>query len=230
MRLKFAALLLLICSFAWGQDGAAAENTAPAENSGAGIPLIINKPFVVFNEGISAAWLTKIVKKSDRSNFVDRYFMPGLYVNMKTVNMEPFNSLVRLALYYPLLHSFNRMPQYPQNYFHFAIDFFAGIDFELKMWHFLSFNFSPGLHLLFHNDDRWNYLNMGIGGLAGMELPISRRWTIFIDGIASFDNGNFGTNRDMEPFDIVYQYQLALGVRYSKRLPNQYPYIKPVEP
>jgi hypothetical protein len=91
----------------------------------------------------------------------------------------------------------------------------------------VGLNLSPGLHIFFQNADRWNYINVGLAGRLGIEFPLSSRWTVLINGYASFDNGNFGTNREMEAFDITYQYQLDLGVRYNKKAPNSYSYLKP---
>jgi hypothetical protein len=204
----------------------AAEAPADSEPGAAERPPILRKPFLVLNEGLSAAWMTRIIKQSGRSNFVFRDFMPGLYFGIKTMDMQPLNSVLRLAVYYPAAFTFNGVPQYPVNVLRFALDMFAGINFELDMWRYVRFNLSPGLHLYFQNADRWNYFDVGIAGLAGLELPILKHWTLLVNGIASLDNGNLGTNRNMEPFDIVYQYQIDLGVRYSRRAPNRYSYIR----
>ena len=37
--------------------------------------------------------------------------------------------------------------------------------------------------------------------------------------------GNLGTNARMEPYNFVWQYQVAVGVRYSRKSPNKYSYI-----
>ena len=62
--------------------------------------------------------------------------------------------------------------------------------------------------------------------MAGCELPIAKRWTILVNGFASLDYGNFGTNKNIEPLNYVWQYQLDLGFRYSKKATNSYSYIK----
>ncbi|MDR2404212.1 MAG: hypothetical protein LBD78_09300 [Spirochaetaceae bacterium] len=189
-------------------------------------PRILPKPFLILNEGLTAAWITRIIKQPGRSNFVFRDFMPGLYFGMKTVDMQPLNSMIRFAAYYPAFFTFNNFPQYPVNVFRFALDMFGGINFELYMWRYIRFNLSPGFHLYFQNADRWNYFDVGVAGLAGMEFPLLKHWTLLVNGIVALDNGNLGANRNMEPFDIVYQYQLDLGFRYSKRAANRYSYIK----
>ncbi|MDR0624529.1 MAG: hypothetical protein LBG10_08890 [Treponema sp.] len=186
-----------------------------------------NRPFIIFNEGLTASWLTRIIKQTGRSNFVFKDFMPGLYFGMELTNIKLVTPTLRLAAYYPLTATFNRIPQQPKSPLHMAADFFAGPGFEFNMLKYVRFNFVPGLHFFYQHSDRWNYFNIGLAGLGGFELPLSRGWTILVNGMASIDNGNLGSNKDMEPFDIVYQYQVDLGVRYSKKAANAYPYIKP---
>jgi len=214
----FACMLLLFALNLPAQEG---ETTDPAVLLG-----ITEKPFAVFNYGLASTWLTRIITQSSRNNFVFSEYLPGLYCAMKTVNMEPLNSMVRVAAYYPLMASFNGFPQTPKSYFHFAADLFAGIDIELSMWRLFRFNLSPGLHFYYQKSDRWHYIHLGGGILGGLELPVARRWKVFLDGIITFDNANFGTNKDMEPYDIAYQYQIGVGFRYSKKLENEFPYIK----
>jgi len=81
-------------------------------------------------------------------------------------------------------------------------------------------NAGPALHMFFLNADRWNYFNLGAAAVVGIEAPLASRWTLLVDGYASIDNGNLGTNRQMEPFDIVWQYQVDIGFRYSKKKRN----------
>jgi hypothetical protein len=207
-------------------DEAGPSDPAPAEPAPALAPAG-NRPFVIFNEGLTAAWLTRIIKQTGRSNFVFKDFMPGLYFGMELTNIKLVTPTIRLAAYYPLTATFNRIPQPPKSPLHIAADFFAGPGFGLNMLNYVRFNLVPGLHLFYQHSDRWTYFNIGFAGLAGFELPLSRGWTILVNGMASIDNGNLGGNKQMEPFDIVYQYQVDLGVRYSRKAPNAYAYIKP---
>jgi hypothetical protein len=224
-KISLVLLFLLLLSF-----GIFAEeiksNLVNAEIIDTEFPVIKDSPFVVFNEGLTASWVTRIIRNETRSNFVLTDFMPGAYFGIKTVNMQPLNSIVRVALFYPLSFTFNEVPQVPKNVIRFAVDAFAGIDIELDMWDYVRINMAPGVHFLFQNADRWNFVNLGLGGLVGLELPIAKHWTILLNGMASIDYGNLGTNRTMEPFDIVYQYQIDVGVRFSKRNPNKFSYIK----
>ena len=50
-------------------------------------------------------------KDYGRSNFVWQDYQLGLYCEMQTGNMQPFNSIVRAAVYYPFSHTFNGMNQ-----------------------------------------------------------------------------------------------------------------------
>jgi hypothetical protein len=195
-------------------DPAGAESPAPA------------RPFIVFHEGLSASWLTRITKQTGRSNFVFQDFLPGVYFGMALVNVKYVTPTIRLTAYYPLTSTFNKIPQPPKTPLHFGADFFGGPAFQIDKLKYIRFNLTPGLHLMFLNSDRWNYFNLGAAGLVGFELPVTRGWTVLINGIASLDNGNLGANRLMEPFDIVYQFQVDFGVRYSKKLSNSYSYIK----
>jgi hypothetical protein len=212
--------LLLLCFSSVAQEAGKGEKDkeeAPFR--------IKEKPFVVFDEGVSLAWIHRVEKQSGRSNFVFRDFLPGLYVEARTVNMQPLNSVLRLALYYPAAFRFNGMRQFPIQKLRAAVDLFGGVNFNLNMWNYARINLAPGLHFLYQYSDDWNYVHFGGGGLGGVELPLTSKWTIFLNGIATLDYGNLGSNRHLEPFDVVWQYQIDFGVRYSKRLPNRYPYL-----
>ena len=76
------------------------------------------------------------------------------------------------------------------------------------------------MHMLFLSSDRWNYFNMGGAAVAGIGIAINPGWTFMVNNIFSLDSGNLGGNRYMELFDMTYQYQLSVGVRYSKKLLN----------
>ena len=176
------------------------------------------KLYVTFTYGPTASWLTRIIEQTERSNFVFRNFLPGIYFTTELQNLPLITPEVRAAFYYPLLSSFNHVP-YANSPLNFAGDLFAGARFEIG-WGFFRINGGPGLHLLFLSSDRWNYFNMGAALAVGIELALSPGWSLLIDGFASIDNGNLGTNKQMEPFNITYQYQTALGVRYSKKKRN----------
>jgi hypothetical protein len=179
-----------------------------------------DKPFVLFHEGLSVSWLTRIIKQTGRSNFVFRDFLPGLYCRMELRGTKYGTPTFRLAAYYPLRSSFNGFPQKSRTPLHYGADFIAGLQFQALEMKYLRLNIAPGLHVFFLNSDRWNYLHAGAVCMAGLEAPLTSGWTILLNGLASLDYGNLGNNKVMEPFDIVYQYQINIGGRYSRKTQN----------
>jgi len=171
--------------------------------------------FPTFSYGAAAAWLTRIINQTERSNFVFRDFLPGLYFCAEMRNLPYIVPSLRLAAYYPLISTFNHVPQPSNTPLHYALDLFACARMEME-WKIITVSAGPGLHMFFLNSDRWNYLNLGLGAAAGIEIAINPKWSLLFDGFASLDNGNLGGNKQMEPFDITWQYQLGFGMRYSK--------------
>jgi hypothetical protein len=216
----FAALSLGLSPKAAAQENEAATPElalAPEDAGEIGLLDSDRRIFVQFAQGAAASWLTRIVdqKKEERSNFVFRDFLPGLYFGMELRNIEYIIPTVRIAAYYPLISTFNRVLQKPDMPLHYGVDFFSGIGFEMKLWKFLV-SAGPGLHLFFLNSDRWNYLDLGAAAFVGIELPLNPRWSLLAKGYASLDSGNLWANRLMEPFDITYQYQVDFGFRYKR--------------
>ena len=181
-----------------------------------------DKLFVTISYGFSASWLTRIVTQTERSNFVFKDFFPGLYLGAELRNIQHITPMIRLTAYYPAVSTFNGMIQKPNTPVHFGADLFTGLRFDYEKA-FFRLHAGPALHLFFLNSDRWNYFDMGAAAVAGVELALSPGWTLLIDGTASFDNGNLGANRKMDPFDVVWQYQIGLGGRYSKKMRNHSP-------
>ena len=186
-----------------------ADEPYPQEGSG--------RLFPRFTQGVTAAWLTRIVNQSGRSNFVFRDFLAGLYFGAELHNVKYVTPAARVVVYYPLVSTFNLMPQESKTPLHLGADLFAGIRFEKEIGRLFRISGGPGLHMFFLNSDRWNYLNMGGAVYAGVEFLLNSEWSLLADGFASLDSGNLGGNRRMEPIDITYQYQVDLGFRYSKR-------------
>ncbi len=211
-------IMAVVCTGAVASD---TEQEIPLDPN-TGFPVILNKPFLVFNEGITGSWITRIIKQTGRSNFVFKDFMAGAYFSLETKNMQPVDSMVRFAVYYPLSFKFNGHHQEPKNMLNFAFDLFAAPVFlQMDMWNYLRFNITAGLHFLYQMGDRWNYINLVIGALAGMELPVARRWTMLINGYMSIDYGNFGTNRQLEPYEIISHYQHNKKIQNKQQTNNQ---------
>jgi len=178
-------------------------------------------PYFIFSEGAASSWLTRIIFQTERSNFVFEDFLVGLYFRTDLENFKYFTPMTRLAVYYPLVSTFNDFPQLPKNPLHYGVDLTTGVRFDILEFKYFRLNFGPALHMFFLNTDRWNYFNLGAAVFLGMEVPLTKNWTFLAGAFASLDNGNLGANRQMEPFDVVYQYQIEAGVRYSKKITNK---------
>jgi len=203
------AMMTSVSAFAEDDEAPAPPNTEAKQT------------FLVFSEGVACSWLTRIIKQTGRSNFVFDDFLPGLYFRMDLHTTKNITPMVRIAALYPAISKFNQFPQLPKNPVHFGVDMNLGVNLNLLEFAYFRLNAGPAMHLFFLNSDRWNYFELGAAAFVGMELPIAQRWTLICNGFASVDNGNLGDNRNMEPFDIAYQYQIDIGVRYSKKLENR---------
>lgn len=180
------------------------------------------RPLVfLLSEGATFSWLTRIIKQSERSNFVFKDSLPGMYFRADMLLTKFFTPMVRIAALYPLTSTFNQIPQEPITPLHYGADMNLGVNFNILEFKYFRLNAGPAVHLFFLNSERWNYLDLGAAAFVGTELPLTQNWTIVCNGYASLDNGNLGGNRVMEPFDIVYQYQVDIGARYSKKQINR---------
>lgn len=187
------------------------------------------KFFVMFNYGAALSWINRVKKQSGRSNFVFEDFLVGAYFTAETRNFPKvkwFNLMGRLAFYYPLSYKFNKHPQLIAQPLAFALDVSVFPLFQINIKEVVFINVAaPGFHYLFQKSDRFLYSNVGVAGMLGVELPIAKRWGFLLNGFASYDFGNLGTNSRMEPYDNVWQYQLSIGMRYTKRGPYKKSYI-----
>lgn len=188
--------------------------------------------FLLFDQGATAAWNTRIIKQTERSNFVFEDFLAGLYFTTRTKNFSsllpiklPFELLGRVAAYYPLSHTFNKYPQPPVNMLNFGVDVFLAPVVQINFGDYAYLDLAAGPHFLYQKADRWHYVHLGIGGMLGVQMPLARRWTLLLNGMASLDNANLGSNKKMEVYDLAWQYQASFGFRYSKRAPNVKTYI-----
>ncbi len=190
-----------------------------------GFPVIEKKPFVMFDYGASLGLVTRIEIQKERSNFVRQTHLLGTYVAMQSANMKPVNSMIRLAGYYPIYNTFNGMGQKSKQPVLGAFDLFAGPMLEFDMWKYVFLKGAGGLHFMYQATDRYHLLYLGMGLLAGAELPVAKQWTVIINGMLSADYPNFGTNRQIQPYSVSWNYQLDLGVRYSIKGSHDYSYI-----
>ena len=183
------------------------------------------KPYVTFKYGAAAAWVTRIIEQKERSNFVLKNFLPGAYFTTELQNLLIITPEVRLTAFYPLISSFNSMPQKMKSPLNFGADLFLGARYEIGLG-FFKLSAGLGPHVFYMSSERWYYVNLGIGAVTGFELALHPKWTLLIDGYAFLDNANLGQNKLMEPFKIAYQYQTSFGVRYSKKMLNEPALVK----
>jgi len=224
----FATVLSLLGAQAQNAADVAQTSQTDKLNPKTGFPEITDKPFIMFNEGVVFSQVTRIVYQDDfeRSNFVWQDYSLGMYGEIQTVNMKPVNSIIRVAAFYPFLHTFNGMDQVAKQVLLYAVDIYAAPMFQTDMWKYVRINYSFGPHFFYELSDAYHHIEVGGGSLLGLELPVATRWTILFNGFVSVDYGNLGTNRIIQPYNMVWNYQLELGFRYSKRNPNTFSYIR----
>lgn len=187
---------------------------------------------IYHNGGFAWASITRIQKKSDVSNYVWNDKMVGIFYELQSHDWIKFNEfwslnfMGRLAVYYPYTYTFRDVEQFTKQTILYAFDFFTAPMFTFNFYNYFRANLEPGIHGLYQLHDQWHYVNLGIGAKADIEFPISSRWTGIIGGMVSWDNGNIGSNRDLRPFDYVWEYQIQLGFRYCKKYLNNTSYIK----
>ena len=190
-----------------------------------GFPTIKDIPYLMFDEGITWASITRLEKQEKCSNFVWNDNLVGAYFGFQTKNIQPTDSIVRIAAFYPYAHYFNDVEQTAKQTILYAFDLFAGPLFRADMWKYVGLNFAFGLHYMYQLSDEYHYNYLGLGLLAGTEYPIASCWTVLLDGMFTLDYPNLGSNKVVLPFDYSWQYHFNLGVRYSKKGRNSYSYI-----
>jgi len=215
----FFLLLTTLSSLAFTQKTDTEQKTNNDTSSYTGF-------YLTYTEGVSIANVTRIVKQTTRSNFVWNDSLVGLFVDIQTGNCKPFNYLLRIAAYYPYHYTFNDVEQKAKQTILYAADAFIGPYWELNIWHIAILSVSPGVHYFYQLKDRFQYSNLGIGAFASLEFPISKGFTVVANGIFSYDYGNLGSNAKMQPVDFTWEWQFDIGVRWSKKKRNQYPYFK----
>ncbi|WP_407434529.1 hypothetical protein [Treponema sp.] len=181
--------------------------------------------YVVHGGGISWTRLTRIQLHNDRSNFVWQDDMFGFYYAIQTGNL-PVNFLGKISLYYPYHYEFNKIEQIPKQTVLYAGDLDLGPVWTFPLWEICRVNLSPVVHYRYQLSDKYHHNDLGLGALAVMEFPISKRFTILLNSEFSYDCGNLGSNRQIQKFDHVWAYTFDLGLKYTKRHPNSFYYIK----
>lgn len=194
------------------------------------IPQIVNSFLnlnLVFDEGVSYCQLTRIEKLEDRSNFVRETMMAGPFFQLQTVDFSFIDYMFKISAYYPVYSAFNGMKQKSKNMFNYAINAYLGMVYTDTQFGYINLNYSLGLHYMFQVTDEWFMHYVGLGGMVGLQIPLTKGWSIIESNFIAFDNPNLGKNRSIQPFDAAYQFQIDLGVRYSKRCKNGVYVINP---
>ena len=181
---------------------------------------------IIFDEGLSYAQLTRIEKMENRSNFVRENMMAGAYYSVQTTGLPGIDFQLDVSAYYPFYQAFNGMKQKTRNMIPYAFDGFFGAQKTFKQFRYIYINCALGMHYMYQLTDEYHMSYLGLGGAIGVELPVSKRWTIINRNYFSYDNANLGSNKQIQKFDAAYQYHINLGVRYTKRVLNEYPYIR----
>ena len=220
-------LILAITIFLLSSALAFAQETQTDEplNEKTGFPEITDKPYVMFNEGLSFAMVNRVEKLEDRSNFVREDYMLGIFGQMQTVNMKPMDSILSLSLYYPVYHTFNGMKQESKQFLLYAIDLYYGLLINMDMWKYVNIKMSGGLHYMYNLTDEYHMHYVGPAILLGLELPLAKNWSIIVNGFASLDYPNLGTNYKIQPFDFSWQYHMNTGFRFTRLGANKFSYI-----
>lgn len=218
--LAFLVILPLLPVFS--QNAESSEELDPVT----GFPVIKEKPYLMFDWGAAVNFNTRIKFQEKRSNFVMKDMMVGAYFTMETVNIKPLDSITRIAAYYPLSGTFNGVPQVSAQVLLYSFDLIFAPLFRLDMWNYVGINIAPGLHFMYQLTDEFHYMQLGAAVLAGLEFPVFEKWTFLVNGVFALDYPNLGSNRDMFPISLAWDYQISIGARYSKKGANKYSYVK----
>lgn len=229
------AILLLTASFAYAQSDNDSqqvntpdinEQISPEETELPRAAISFMNSKVSFTEGVSYAQVTRIEVQENASNFVRENMMAGAFFTAQTNDLSFFDLTLTVSAYYPFYQAFNGMAQKTKNMFNYAVDGFFGATITYDGFKYILLTGSVGMHYMFQLTDEYYMHYVGIGGMLGMELPVSKHFTLVESNYFSYDNANLGSNKKVQPFDGAYQYHINLGIRYSKAVENRYSYIR----
>ena len=181
---------------------------------------------IIFDEGVSYSQVTRIEKMENRYNFVRENMMIGAYFSAQTTGLPLVDFELDIGAYYPFYQAFNGMKQNPKNMLNYSLDGFFGVQKTFKQLKYIYINTALGMHYMYQLTDEYHMHYVGIGAELGCEWPITQNWTLINRNFVSYDNANLGTNKNIQPFDAAYHYSIDLGVRYTKRVHNDFPYFK----
>lgn len=176
--------------------------------------------YFLFDGGVSFIQVNRIQKQTERSNFLWRDCMIGAYFKTQTRNLPYVDFLLRIQGFYPFYHQFNGMEMISKQTILYAFDGFLGPTYRKEMYKYFNMSLTPGIHYMYQLSDEYHYSYVGGGVILGMEFPVHKSFTILLDGTFTWDSANFGTNKNVQPYDYSWQWQSSLGVRYHPKHPN----------
>lgn len=219
MKKKLLILLLVFftAAFSFGQEQ---ENETQKK-----LPPFLRPLNLTFQEGASYGQITRIEKMENRSNLVKETFLAGAFFNMKTNDLWIVDFTLQVNAFYPFYNAFNGMHQFTKNKLLYAVDSYFGAVYSIKKFKYVNIDISFGMHYMYQLTDEYHMNYIGLGTLDTLEFPLTKRWSIINNYFFSYDNPNLGSNKLVQPFNASYQYHIDLGVRYSKKVENQFYYI-----
>lgn len=182
-------------------------------------------PYVMHNWGLSWSRVTRIQTQTTRSNFVWNDNLIGAFYSAQTGNL-PLNVIGKLAILYPYHCDFNGMEQKSKQVILYAFDFNAGPIWTIPLGEISKLDLAPMFHFRYQLSDKYHHFDLGAGIFVGFEFPVTRKFSVLLNGEFAYDFGNLGTNGRMQPFNPVFSYSADLGFRITTRGANKFHYIK----
>ncbi|MCR5613944.1 hypothetical protein [Treponema sp.] len=182
-------------------------------------------PYVMSSWGFSWSRVTRLQLQTTRSNFVWQDDMLGLFYAAHTGNL-PVNIYGKITVMYPYHYEFNKVEQKAKQTILYAADLTAGPIWTIPLWEIAKLDLAPVVHLRYQLSDKYHHFDLGFGVFASFEFPITKTFTVLLNGGFTYDLGNLGTNSRMQPYNHVWTYNADLGFRISKRGKNSFSYVK----
>lgn len=182
-------------------------------------------PYVMHNWGFSWQHLTRIQQNKVRSNFVWEDDFIGAFYSCQTGNL-PINLYAKLGVLYPYHSMFNKMEQKSKQVILYAFDVNAGPIWTFDIFEAFKLDLAPMIHYRYQLSDKFHHNDLGLGAMATVELPVTRKFSVLLNGEFAYDFFNLGTNARMQKYDNIFSYNVDLGFRISKRGANKFHYIK----
>lgn len=182
-------------------------------------------PYVMHNWGFSWQHLTRIQQNKVRSNFVWEDDFIGAFYSCQTGNL-PVNIYAKLGVLYPYHSMFNKMEQKSKQVILYAFDVNAGPIWTFDIFEAFKLDLSPMIHYRYQLSDKFHHNDLGLGAMATVEFPVTRKFSVLLNGEFAYDFFNLGTNARMQKYDNMFSYNVDLGFRISTRGANKFYYVK----